>query len=202
VFDWSFSVFEKFEKISPGAAVRASSLPIRAAEAATSADTGAEDVHWSLSGFLPVRTVAGPENFRSKKPAPSRGVSGTFVVGWSQVVWAVRMSGCSIGSPSPVPAISPARSSAPVWCSGSCECSRPAADMFPRPVMKWRPTPPKRSSRLASNRPGQSGWASPPFVPKVVGCAAYAPTVAIVSPAAVVCLRSRPLPLPPACPGA
>ena len=62
-------------QISPGDAVSANSSPMRAAEDATSTDTGAADAHGADS-LLPVDTLAGLlTNSRSKKPGRPSAVS-------------------------------------------------------------------------------------------------------------------------------
>src|SRR5215210_44451 len=164
--DFSLMVLERLEKISPGEAVSANSLPMRAADDATSTETGEADTQgaWEL---LPTETFDGVwMNLRSKKPGSPSAVNGTLVAGCVQVVRVVRMSGFAIRLPLPTLATSAARSSSR-W-----GLPRPEFDMFPSPVMKCRPMPPKRRSRLFSKSPGQSALALPSLVPNAVGCAA------------------------------
>src|SRR4029077_4960066 len=128
--DFSLMVLEMLEKISPGEAVSANSLPMRAADDATSTDTG-EDETQGADSLLPVETLDGLwRNLRSKKPGRPSAVSGTLVAGWVHVVRVVRMSGFSIRLPLPTLSISAARSSSR-W-----GLPRPEFDMLPRPVMK------------------------------------------------------------------
>src|SRR5689334_24046736 len=97
--DFSLMVLERLEKISPGEAVRANSLPMRAADVATSTEIGEADAHGACS-LLPTETLAGVLlNLRSKKPGSPSAVSGTLVAGWTHVVRVVWMSGFSIRSP-------------------------------------------------------------------------------------------------------
>src|SRR3954453_6347612 len=174
--DFSLMVLERLEKISPGEAGRANSSPMRAADDATSTDTGEDDVQ-GADALFPVETLDGLwRNLRSKKPGRPSAVRGTLVAGCIQVVRVVRMSGFSIRLPSPTLSTRAARSSSR-W-----GLPRPEFDMFPRPVINSSPMPPKRLSRLFSNSPGQSALALPPLVPNAVRWAAWAPTVAIVSP--------------------
>src|SRR3954468_117686 len=164
--DFSLMVLERLEKISPGEAVRANSSPMRAADDATSTDTGEDEVQ-GADALLPVEMLDGlSTNLRSKKPGRPSAVSGTLVAGRVQVVRVVGVFGLSIRLPSPTLSTRAARS-ASRW-----GLPRPEFDMFPRPVMNSIPTPPKRLSRLFSNSPGQSALALPPLVPNAVGCAA------------------------------
>src|SRR3954469_15408784 len=127
--DFSLMVLERLEKISPGDAVRANSLPMRAADDATSTDTGEDDAQ-GAEALLPVETLDGlSTNLRSKKPGVPSAVSGTLVAGCVQVVRVVRMSGFSMRLPLPTWWIRAARS------SERCGLPRPEFDMFPRPVM-------------------------------------------------------------------
>src|SRR4051812_18330378 len=97
--DFSLMVLEMLEKISPGEAVSANSLPMRAADVATSTDTGEADTQ-GASELLPTETLDGFwRNLRSKKPGSPSAVSGTLVAGCSQVVRVVRMSGFLIWWP-------------------------------------------------------------------------------------------------------
>src|SRR3954453_17079129 len=139
-FDFSLMVLERLEKISPGEAVSANSSPMRAADDATSTDTGEDDAQ-GADALLPGETLDGLwRNLRSKKPGRPSPVSGTLVAGCVQVVRVVRMSGFSIRSPSPTSAIRPARS------ASRCGLPRPEFDMFPRPIMNSSPIPPNRDS--------------------------------------------------------
>src|SRR5215218_2294318 len=102
--DFSLRVLERLEKISPGDVVSANSSPMRAAEDATSTDTGEADAQ-GADALLPVDTLDGLwMNWRSKKPARPRVVSGTLVAGCVHVVWVVLMSGFSIRFPLPTSA--------------------------------------------------------------------------------------------------
>src|SRR5688572_29569749 len=98
----STMVLVRLLKYSPGPAVMTSWSPIRRAEAATSTDTGAAEVHGALS-FLPTDSVLGfGTKARSKRPAAPRLVSGTFVAGWSQVTCSALTAGDVIGVPAPI----------------------------------------------------------------------------------------------------
>src|SRR4051795_11221721 len=109
--DFSLIVLERLEKISPGEAVSANSSPMRAADDATSTDTG-EDEAQGAEALLPVETLDGLwMNLRSKKPGRPRAVSGTLVAGCVQVVRVVRISGFSIRLPLPTLSTRAARSS-------------------------------------------------------------------------------------------
>src|SRR5688500_5661798 len=131
--DFSLMVLEKLEKISPGELVSANSLPMRAADTATSTDTGEADTQGADS-LLPVDTFDGVwRNLRSKNPGRPRAVSGTLVAGCDQVVRVVLMSGFSIRLPLPTLSTRPARS------ADRSGFPRPELDMFPRPVMKCSP---------------------------------------------------------------
>src|SRR4051794_31590323 len=110
-FDFSLMVLERLEKISPGEAVRANSSPMRAADDATSTDTGEDDAQ-GADALLPVETLDGLwMNLRSKKPGSPSAVSGTLVAGCVQVVRVVRMFGSSIRFPAPPLPTRAARSS-------------------------------------------------------------------------------------------
>src|SRR4051794_25843036 len=164
-------VLVRLENSSPAPVVKTSCDPIFATVMGSSTDCGEADVQGAFS-FSPTLTATGwASNLRSKKPGVPSASSGTFVRAERYVVCATRTAVSVTGVPPPT-AGSRSASFVPMAVP-------PDADMLPRPVMKCRPMPPKRSSRRFSNTPTQSELATPPLVPRVVGWAAYAPSVAI-----------------------
>lgn len=159
---FSLMVLVRLLNSSPGPVVIVRRSPMRMADAASSTDTAEAEVQGAVS-LLPTETDAGcGSNCRSKNPGRPSALSGTLVTGCCHRAWVADTVATVTTSPCPTGGRSPAMPG-PV---------APAADMLPRPLMKWSPMPPKRSSTARSNSPGQSGWATPPSVPRVVGCAA------------------------------
>ena len=106
------------------------------------------DAHGAFS-VLPTDTDAGlrVERRGRRSPAAPRPVSGTLVAGWSQVVCVGADVGRGDGR-----ALADRREQ-----GGEAGPVSPAADMLPRPVMKCRPTPPKRCLEGALELAGPVG---------------------------------------------
>ena len=136
----------------------AKSSPIRMALADTSSDTAEADAHGAVS-FLPTgpRPGSGRTGGRRTRARRARRGARSSPAGATRRGRRSRRGGRS-------GARAHRREEAGEGVPGVV-----ADDMLPRPVMKWRPTPPKRASRSCSNSPTQSAWATPSFVPRSSG---------------------------------